>query len=58
MKRGLKLNEYGVYRKNEWIAGKTEKDVYACLQLAISNRNCAKIRVSWRLRRKDACRIW
>ncbi|MGB8365138.1 MAG: DNA polymerase/3'-5' exonuclease PolX [Rhizomicrobium sp.] len=34
MKRGLKLNEYGVYRKNEWIAGKTEKDVYACLQLA------------------------
>ncbi len=34
MKRGFKLNEYGVYRGTEWIAGRTERDVYACMQLA------------------------
>ncbi len=29
MKRGLKFNEYGVFRKDKWIAGRTEADVYA-----------------------------
>lgn len=33
MKRGLKINEYGVFRKEEWIAGQSEKDVYARLDL-------------------------
>lgn len=33
IKRGLKFNEYGVFRKNKWIAGRTEKDVYAQLDL-------------------------
>ncbi len=32
-KRGLKVNEYGVFRGDEWIAGKAEKDVYAALDL-------------------------
>jgi DNA polymerase (family 10) len=29
MKRGLKFNEYGVFKKERWLAGRTEKDVYA-----------------------------
>lgn len=33
MKKGLKINEYGVFRGKERIAGKTEKDVYAALGL-------------------------
>lgn len=31
--RGLKINEYGVYRGRESIAGKTEKSVYAAIGL-------------------------
>ncbi|MGE0537367.1 MAG: DNA polymerase/3'-5' exonuclease PolX [Pirellulales bacterium] len=31
--RGLKINEYGVYRGEERIAGATEADVYAALEL-------------------------
>ncbi|WP_024302517.1 DNA polymerase/3'-5' exonuclease PolX [Pseudogulbenkiania sp. MAI-1] len=31
--RGLKINEYGVYRNDERIAGETEASVYATLQL-------------------------
>lgn len=34
---GLKINEWGVYRlrDDKWIAGKTEKDVYAALNLPV-----------------------
>jgi DNA polymerase (family 10) len=31
--RGLKVNEYGVFRGDEQIAGRTEKDLYATLDL-------------------------
>jgi len=31
--RGLKLNEYGLFRENESVAGRTEEDVYAALDL-------------------------
>ena len=31
--RGLKLNEYGVFRGDEYVAGKTEEDVYAAVGL-------------------------
>ncbi len=31
--RGLKLNEYGVYRGEEYVAGRTEEDVYATVDL-------------------------
>jgi DNA polymerase (family 10) len=31
--RGLKINEYGVFRGEEYIAGRTEEDVYATLDL-------------------------
>ncbi|MEX2559189.1 MAG: DNA polymerase/3'-5' exonuclease PolX, partial [Pirellulales bacterium] len=31
--RGLKINEYGVYKGDEWIAGRTEAEVYAALDL-------------------------
>jgi len=31
--RGLKLNEYGLFREHERIAGKSEKEVYACLDI-------------------------
>lgn len=31
--RGLKINEYGVYRGEEYIAGRTEEEVYAQLDL-------------------------
>lgn len=31
--RGLKLNEYGVYRGDEYVAGRTEEDVYAAVDL-------------------------
>jgi DNA polymerase (family 10) len=35
--RGLKINEWGVYRLSDdkWIAGKTEEDVYAALDLPV-----------------------
>jgi DNA polymerase (family 10) len=33
VKRGLKINEYGVYKKNKWLAGKSEKEVYAQVRL-------------------------
>jgi DNA polymerase (family 10) len=29
MKRGLKFNEYGVFKGKKWLAGQTEKEVYA-----------------------------
>ena len=31
--RGLKLNEYGLFRDGDLVAGRTEKDVYAALDL-------------------------
>jgi len=31
--RGLKINEYGVFRGDEYIAGRTEEEVYAALDL-------------------------
>ncbi|HWB13834.1 MAG TPA: DNA polymerase/3'-5' exonuclease PolX [Pirellulales bacterium] len=31
--RGLKINEYGVFRGEDYVAGRTEKDVYATLDL-------------------------
>ncbi len=31
--RGLKINEYGVYRDDEYVAGANEEDVYAALEL-------------------------
>lgn len=33
IKKGLKLNEYGIFRKKKLIAGKTEKEMYAVLGL-------------------------
>ncbi|HEY2840792.1 MAG TPA: DNA polymerase/3'-5' exonuclease PolX [Pirellulales bacterium] len=33
--RGLKINEYGVYRGEESIAGRTEAEVYAALELPL-----------------------
>lgn len=34
VKKGLKINEYGVFKKEERIAGKTEKEVYDTVGLA------------------------
>lgn len=34
IKRGLKLNEYGLFRDTDWISGRTEKDIYAGVGLA------------------------
>jgi DNA polymerase (family X) len=34
-KAGLKINEYGVYRGDEYIAGRTEKEVYDTLGLPV-----------------------
>lgn len=31
--RGLKINEYGVFRDDVYVAGRTEEEVYACLDL-------------------------
>ena len=28
MKKGLKINEYGVFRKKKWLAGKKEEDIF------------------------------
>ncbi len=33
MKKGLKLNEYGLFKKNKMIAGKTEEEIYKKLGL-------------------------
>ena len=33
LRRGLKLNEYGVFRDGEKLAGRTEEEVYAALEL-------------------------
>ena len=34
LERGLKVNEYGVYRGEEWVAGRTEEEVYGALGLS------------------------
>ncbi len=34
VKQGLKINEYGVFRGNERLAGETENDIYGCLGLS------------------------
>lgn len=34
IERGLKVNEYGVFRDEEYVAGATEEDVYAAVGLA------------------------
>jgi len=34
VKKGLKINEYGVFKKDKRIAGKTEKEVYDTVKLA------------------------
>ena len=31
LKKGLKINEYGVYKGKKMLAGKTEQDLFACL---------------------------
>lgn len=33
IERGLKVNEYGVFRGEEYVAGRTEEDVYAAVDL-------------------------
>ena len=33
--RGLKINEYGVYRGEEYVAGRTEEEVYGALELPV-----------------------
>ena len=33
VKKGLKINEYGAYRNDKWLAGKSEADMYARLGL-------------------------
>jgi DNA polymerase (family 10) len=35
MSKGLKLNEYGLFKKNKMLAGKKEKDIYQCLDMVI-----------------------
>jgi DNA polymerase (family X) len=34
VERGLRISEYGVFREEEWIAGREEEDVYAAVGLA------------------------
>ena len=33
VKKGLKINEYGVFRKNRWLAGKTEQEIFRRFKL-------------------------
>ena len=33
IERGLKINEYGVFRGDEYVAGRTEEEVYAAVEL-------------------------
>ena len=33
LKAGLKINEYGLFRKNKWLAGKTEVDIFNFFKL-------------------------
>lgn len=56
--RGLKLNEYGVYRGDERIAGHTEESVYRALGCRGSPPSCARTaaRSTWRSR--GACPRW
>jgi DNA polymerase (family 10) len=35
IERGLKVNEYGVFRGDEYVAGRTEEDVYAAVGLPL-----------------------
>lgn len=55
--RGLKINEYGVFKGDKRIAGETEESVQrsAC---RTSCRNCARIAVKSRRRAPGGCRIW
>ncbi|MCM8781168.1 MAG: DNA polymerase/3'-5' exonuclease PolX [Candidatus Omnitrophica bacterium] len=34
MRKGLKINEYGVFRKGRFIAGKTEEEIFKCLGMS------------------------
>ncbi len=33
LRKGLKINEYGLFRKNSWLAGRTEGEIYNKLKL-------------------------
>ncbi|TRZ49522.1 MAG: DNA polymerase/3'-5' exonuclease PolX [Dehalococcoidia bacterium] len=33
LKKGLKINEYGVFRKNKWLLGKTEEEIFKKFKL-------------------------
>ena len=37
LKKGLKINEYGVFRKNKWLTGKTEEQIYKKFKLIFIN---------------------
>jgi DNA polymerase (family 10) len=30
-RKGFRLNEYGLWRENEWIAGRTEREIFDIL---------------------------
>jgi len=34
LKKGWKINEYGLFRKNKWLAGKTEQEIYKKLKVS------------------------
>ncbi len=54
-KKGLKINEYGVFKNDKRIAGKTEKDVFNRWTCPISSPSCGRIAVKSRRPQKSGC---
>ena len=58
LRRGLKINEYGVFKGKKQIAGKTEEEVYAKSVCRSLNRNCARTGARLTPRAKAVCHAW
>ena len=58
IKRGFKLNEYGLFRNDDGqlVAGASEEDIYRALGLASSRPSCARIAARSRPRSAARCR--
>jgi DNA polymerase (family 10) len=47
VEKGLKINEYGVFKDKERVAGSTEKEVYQMVYLPISSGTPGLTKLRW-----------
>ncbi len=58
IEQGLKLNEYGLFKGEKRLAGRTEAELYQRLGLATVPPSCARTRARSRRRAAGGCRAW